>query len=228
MHYPKLEKLLSSPLDFDIQQSFAKAWGIYKSQVLLYVSFMMLLLSLQGVFVLYLREFTLIYSLLLAPALYAGFYLVANKASQGMPVAYGDFLGGFGYWFLMVSIWMIGQILVFLGLILLVIPGVYLAVSYMFAVLFGLFGGFDFWNSLEFSRRLVGRNFWKFFTLATLILAMNLAGTLFIFADPVGAILFAAWICVSIPMTFLVTYVVFEELTKDVLGEEGKEDAIDA
>ena len=217
MIHPKLEKLLSNEIDFDIKASFAKAWELYKSQALLHLTFMILLFSIQGLFVIYFADYIALYSLLLAPPLYTGFFLVANKSSHGQPVRYADFFGGFGYWFLMLSIWLIAQILIVIGLFALVIPGIYLAVSYLFAALFGIFGGFDFWTSLEYSRKLVTKNWWKFFQFFLILVTMNLVGAAFVLINPIAVILFIVAICVSLPMTFLVIYVVFEELTKEAL-----------
>lgn len=217
MIHPKLEKLLSTEIDFDIKASFAKAWELYKSQALLHLTFMILLFSIQGLFVIYFADYIALYSLLLAPPLYTGFFLVANKSSHGQPVRYADFFGGFGYWFLMLSIWLIAQILIVIGLFALVIPGIYLAVSYLFAALFGIFGGFDFWTSLEYSRKLVTKNWWKFFQFFLILVTMNLVGAAFVLINPIAVILFIVEICVSLPMTFLVIYVVFEELTKEAL-----------
>ncbi|MDI1324825.1 MAG: hypothetical protein PSV36_18925 [Algoriphagus sp.] len=223
MIHPKLEKLLSTEIDFDIKSSFAKAWELYKSQALLHLTFMILLFSIQGLFVIYLADYIALYSLLLAPPLYTRFFLVANKSSHGQSVRYMDFFGGFGYWFLMLSIWLIAQILIVIGLFALVIPGIYLAVSYMFSALFGIFGGFDFWTSLEYSRKLVTRNWWKFFQFFLILVLMNLIGAVFVLINPVAAILFIVAICISLPMTFLVIYVVFEELTRDALSTDEKE-----
>ena len=126
----------------------------------------------------------------------------------------------------MISIWLVAQILIVIGLFALVIPGIYLAVSYMFSALFGIFGGFDFWTSLEYSRKLVTRNWWKFFQFFLILVVMNLIGAAFVLINPITAILFIVAICISLPMTFLVIYVVFEELTKEALSTD--EDEFDA
>jgi hypothetical protein len=49
---------------------------------------------------------------------------------------------------------------------------------------------------------------------------MNLIGAAFVLINPVTAILFIVAICISLPMTFLVIYVVFEELTREALSSE--------
>jgi hypothetical protein len=219
MDSSRLDRLFSSEINFDLKNSFTKAWGLYKSQALLYVTFMFFILSIQGMFLFYLKDFMILYSLVLAPPLTTGFFLVANKTSLGFPVRYADFFGGFKFWFLMISIWLIGQILVALGLIALVIPGIYLAVSYLFAPLFGVFGGFDFWTSLELSRKLVLCNFWKFFTLFLILIGMNMLAAAFILISPQAGFMVLLAICVTLPMTFLVIYVVFEELTTEFLHE---------
>lgn len=219
MNPQRLEKLFSVKIDFDLKNTFAKAWNLYMSHVLLHLSFMLFIFSIQGVFLLYLKDFMLLYSLILAPPLMTGFSLVANKSSQEVAVRYVDFFGGFKFWFLMISIWLIGQIMVALGLIVLIIPGIYLAVSYMFAPLFGVFGGLDFWKSLESSRKLVLQNFWKFLALFLILVSMNLAAIGFIFISPEAGFLVLIAICITLPLSFLVLYVVFEELTVDFLHE---------
>jgi hypothetical protein len=49
---------------------------------------------------------------------------------------------------------------------------------------------------------------------------MNLIGAVFVLINPVAALLFIVAFCISLPMTFLVIYVVFEELTKDALSSD--------
>lgn len=209
MNREKLQRLLESEADFDIKAAFAKAWEIYQSRALLHVSFMFLVLTVQAGFVLYLEQYVLLYSLLIAPPLYSGLYLVANKISQGLPVEYSDYFGGFRYLWLSFSIWLIAQVLIVFGLFALIAPGVYLAVGYFFAVLMGMFGGFDFWTSMELSRKLVTRNWWKFFVLVLILIGMNLA----------TLITFGMALVITLPMTFFVNYVVFEELTKEALAD---------
>lgn len=221
MQEEKLERLIAtSNVDFDIQEVFLKAWELYKSQALLHSSYMLLMLSFQGMFVIYAADFVLIYSILLAPALYSGYFLVANKISNEDPVTYFDFFGGFGYWMITVSIWLIAQLLVALGLILFIVPGIYLAVSYLFASLFGIFGGFNFWKSLEFSRKLVTRNFWMFLAFVLILAIINLVPAALSIFNPVFAIAFAIYICISMPVSFLAVYVLFEELTSEFFVEE--------
>jgi uncharacterized membrane protein len=142
--------------------------------------------------------------------LYAGFYLVANKISRGEEVIYPDFFAGFRFWIPAAVISLLSQTLIALGLIALVIPGIYLAVSYLFAIPMGIFGGLDPWSAMEWSRKLITRNWWRFFGLLLVLVLLNLLG--FLLAG-IGLLL-------TIPFTFLVIYSVFEELTREVFSEE--------
>jgi hypothetical protein len=64
---------------------------------------------------------------------------------------------------------------------------------------------------MEWSRKLITRNWWKFFALILILLGMNLLGILFL---GIGILL-------TFPLTFLVLYVIFEDLTRAVFAEEG-------
>ena len=122
MNSKQLNRLHSIPVDFDIKESFSEAWKLFKAQAVFHVMYMMLILSIQGLVVIYLKDYVLVYSVLLAPPLYTGFFLVANKISAGEPVIYPDFFTGFRFWIPMVAISLLAQVIIAFGLLALVIP----------------------------------------------------------------------------------------------------------
>ena len=77
-------------------------------------------------------------------------------------------------------------------------------------MLMGIFGGLDPWSAMEWSRKLITRNWWRFFGLMLILVASNLLGIL----------LLGLGLLVTFPLTFLVLYVIFEDLTRDVFAEE--------
>lgn len=206
----RLQRLLTVPVDLDLKATFARAWELYISHALLFSLYMLFILSIQGLVVIYAQAYMIVYSVLLAPPLYTGFYLVANKLSRGVPISYPDFFGGFRFWVPAGVISLLSQVLMTLGLFALFVPGIYLAVGYLFATLMGIFGGLDPWSAMEWSRKLITRNWWRFFGLMLLLVAINLLGIL----------LLGVGLLVTFPFTFLVLYVVFEDLTRDVFSEE--------
>lgn len=206
----KVERLLTVPVQVAIKASFARAWDLYKVQPFFFSLFMLLIVSIQGMVVIYVQSYMIIYSTLLAPPLYAGFYLVANKISRGEAVIYPDFFGGFRFWIPTAVISLLTQVLIAIGLIALLIPGIYLAVGYLFAIQMGIFGGLDPWSAMEWSRKLITRNWWRFLGLLLVLIVFNTLGLLF---AGIGLLL-------TVPLTFLVLYVVFEEITYEVFSEE--------
>jgi uncharacterized membrane protein len=63
---------------------------------------------------------------------------------------------------------------------------------------------------MEWSRKLITRNWWRFFGLMLILVAGNLLGILML----------GVGLLVTFPLTFLVLYVIFEDLTRDVFAEE--------
>jgi hypothetical protein len=206
----KVDRLLTVPVQVDIKASFARAWELYKAHPFFFSLFMLLIISIQGMVVIYVQAYMIVYSTLLAPPLYAGFYLVANKISRGKEVIYPDFFGGFRFWIPAAVISLLTQTLIALGLIALIIPGIYLAVSYLFAIQMGIFGGLDPWSAMEWSRKLITRNWWRFLGLLLVLVVLN----------ALGLLLAGIGLLFTVPLTFLVLYVVFEEITREVFSEE--------
>lgn len=208
MNSNQYNRLLQVDWDLNIQAVFIKAWDLFKSQALLFVSFSLLIFSVAMVFVYYLQPYTILFSVFLAPPLYAGFYLVANKIRRGEEVIYPDFFSGFQYGLLAIGISLFSQLVIGIGLVFLILPGIYFLVAYLLAVPMGIFAGTNLWTSLELSRVIVTRFWWKFFVLLILLIVYN----------GLGALLLGVGILITFPMTFLVIYVVFEELTMEVLA----------
>lgn len=206
----KLEELIGKGYEVDIEKAFRDGWEIFKAKPLFTIGYAAFILVLQVTFALYLTDFSFVFTIFLSGPLYAGFFLVANKISRNEEVLYPDFFGGFHYYMPVVSVWLIGQILAGFGILFLVVPGIYLMVSYMFAVLMALFGGFDFWNALEYSRKVIHIRWWRFFYLMLLLLVLNI----------IGALLLMVGLMVTLPLTFYIIYCAFEDITKDALMED--------
>ncbi|PZX60448.1 hypothetical protein LV84_00727 [Algoriphagus ratkowskyi] len=209
MDQAKIQRIIDLGVDFDIKEILTKAWEMFKSRALFHVGYMVLVGAIQAGFTLYLPDYTFIYSILLAPPIVCGFYLVANRQSQNEHVEFQNYLEGFKYWWNLVSTNLISSIVIVLGVICFILPGIYLLIGYMFCLLFVIFGGFDFWTSMELSRRLVHTNWQKFFLFGLALLALNI----------VGFLLLMVGLLVTVPMTYLSVYILFEDLTIDAVEE---------
>jgi uncharacterized membrane protein len=83
-------------------------------------------------------------------------------------------------------------------------------VGYLFAIQMGIFGGLDPWSAMEWSRKLITRNWWRFLGLLLVLVVLN----------ALGLLLAGIGLLFTVPLTFLVLYVVFEEITREVFSEE--------
>ncbi|MFD2203618.1 hypothetical protein [Shivajiella indica] len=206
----KLESIRAKGYDFDIQNILERAWKMFLHQPLLSMAYSMLIFSIQLLSVLYLGDMAFLFALFLAPPFYSGFYLAANKISRGETLVYPDFFKGFNYYWSVFAIWLIGQIITAIGIFAFILPGIYLVVAYSFSVLMAIFGGFDFWTALEESRKLITVRWWKFLVFTLLLVIINLLGILTL----------GLGLLISVPITFYATYLVFEDITKEVFEEE--------
>jgi predicted Ser/Thr protein kinase/uncharacterized membrane protein len=68
------------------------------------------------------------------------------------------------------------SLLVVLGFLCLILPGIYLLVAYVFALPLVMDKGLDFWPAMELSRKIVSRHWWKFFGFGLILLGLCLAG----------------------------------------------------
>jgi uncharacterized membrane protein len=135
-------------------------------------------------------------SFIISPALEAGFYLVALKVAKQRSTTFNDFFRGFHYFLPLLLARIVTSIFIALGLVLLIIPGIYLAVAYTFVFPLILERKMDFWQAMETSRQVTTKQWFSFFWLGALLFLINLVGLL-----PCGL-----GLLITIPLTYC-TYV---------------------
>jgi serine/threonine protein kinase len=72
----------------------------------------------------------------------------------------------------------VGFVLTGLGFVCLILPGIYLLVSWIFTLTLVIDKRLDFWSAMELSRKTVSKHWWKFFGFALILLLLKLAGLL--------------------------------------------------
>jgi uncharacterized membrane protein len=132
----------------------------------------------------------------------AGFFVVGAKLLKDQTPEFVDFFAGFKLFVPLALLGVVSSILITIGLILLIVPGIYLIVSYLFALMFVVDRGLDFWPAMETSRRAVQPVWFKFFVLFLLLVLLNLAGLL----------LLVVGLMVSVPLTHCILTVAYAEI----------------
>lgn len=149
-------------------------------------------------------------SLFVTPILTAGFYIVANKIMLGTKPDFNDFFKAFEFFVNLFAASIISGIFIVVGIIALIIPGVYLAVSYTFTSFFVVFLGYEFWPAMEASRKLVTKNWWPVFGFVLVLGLINMVGFLLL---GVGALF-------TVPATACMQYAAFEDIVGNALRED--------
>jgi hypothetical protein len=117
-------------------------------------------------------------SFVLSPALMMGNFIVSAKLLQGQPPVFRDFFSGFYFFGPLLLLSMSSAALIGIGFILFIIPGLYLAVGYLFASSLVVDRRLDFWAAMELSRRTLNPLWFGFFAFLLLLCLFNLAGAL--------------------------------------------------
>ena len=105
------------------------------------------------------------------------------KLVRGEKAEVGDAFAGFNLAFGPLALFsLVAQLLVFLGVILCILPGIYLGISWMFFTpLIILDKRLDFWQAMELSRKVVTRHWWQVFGFALICLLVMICGMLLCF-----------------------------------------------
>ncbi len=132
----------------------------------------------------------------------AGIIMLGIHRSVELPLSYTSVFGYFAYTLPLLGVAVLMSILITLGFLLLIIPGIYLSLAYMFAVPLVVEKNLGVWEAMETSRKAVTTHWFKLFFL---FLLMGLI--LLISALPLGIGLI--WTC---PMMLAMTGVMYREI----------------
>jgi len=114
----------------------------------------------------------------IAVPLNAGFFVVSAKFLKNQVPEFGDFFSGFKFFPQLALLGIVSSIIIIIGFICLIVPGIYLVVGYVFAFMFVLDRGLKFWPAMETSRRSVQTAWFKIFGFLLLLFLLNLVGIL--------------------------------------------------
>lgn len=190
-YHNRIEELRSSGYAVKIEEYIRKGIKIFQQKpelFLLYTALFLASLPFGG--------------FLFAGPLTGGFFIVAHRINKGNHVLIDHFFDGFKFFIpLFLSTW-ISALMVFLGTLAFIIPGIYLSVGYTFVLFFVIFAKMDFWEAMELSRKLVGREWFSIFGLTLVLGLLNF----------LGALAFGVGLLFSIPITYCALYAAFDDI----------------
>ena len=137
------------------------------------------------------------------PIVLGGVFHAYVRRMRGEAPTVGDAFSGFGPPFLHLGLaGLISTIFICVGLLLCVVPGIYLGVAYTFAIPLVIDKKLDFWTAMEVSRRVINRHWWPMFGLLIVLFLLNVIGVL---------ACFIGWI-VTVPISIAAVMYAYEDL----------------
>ena len=132
-----------------------------------------------------------------------GLYLFFIRSIRGENVEIGDVFAGFSLAFANLALaGLMTWLLTTIGLLLCILPGIYLAVGYVFVPPLVIDKKMEFWPAMEVSRQVVQRHWWSMFGLLIVLALLVIAGFI---ACIVGAI-------IAIPIATAALMYTYEDL----------------
>lgn len=132
-----------------------------------------------------------------------GTFYVAHKIQNGEETSFGDFFYGFQNTPLQfILLQLIGGLLMALGFMCFLFPGIYLAVAWAFSVIIITVYKMDFWESMELSRKVINKVWWQLFLLFIVLFFVNL----------LGALVLLVGLLYTIPLSICAMYVAFHNI----------------
>ncbi len=171
------QEVLSRDYQIEIGDCISRAWDLVMNNFwfLVGASFVAGLIAAGG-FIPYLG---ILVGLIVGGPMMGGLYALYLKKIRGQSAMFGDLFLGFSLAFgSLLGAYLICGLLTCLGLLLCIAPGIYLAVSWVFALPLVIDKEMDFWAAMELSRKVVARHWWLMFGFLLVVGLLALAGLL--------------------------------------------------
>ncbi|MFZ5806422.1 MAG: GYF domain-containing protein [Verrucomicrobiota bacterium] len=120
-----------------------------------------------------------IIGLVLTGALYGGFYYYILRIGRGEQVEISNVFDGFKRNFVQLTLGgIVSSLLIGLGALLCLLPGIYLGVAYMFALPLIIDKEMGFWDAMELSRKKVTEQWWWILLFGLVAVLVGISGAI--------------------------------------------------
>jgi len=189
---------LQRHVTIDISSALSRGWALLRDHFVVLVG-----ASVLGWLVTVGLAFVPVLGWIVGFVLMGGLDYMFLRRIRGEEVQIGDVFAGFNLALLDLTMTgLVKWLLTSLGLILCILPGIYLAVGYVFALPLAIDKKMQFWTAMEVSRRVVHEHWWSVFALLIVLILVIFAGFLLC---GIGAI-------VAIPLASAALMYVYEDL----------------
>lgn len=193
-----------SEYEFKLGQYVNKGIDIFKANWMNFVLFTLLLSLINGLPELISSNLAGIVQLIVGGPLAAGFFIVARKIDRNEKTEFSDFFKGFDDFVQLLIGNLVVGVFIVIGLICLLVPGIYLAIAYAFWIPFIIFHRLNFWNAMEVSRKIITKEWWNF-----LLMGLVALGFLIL-----GVIALGVGVLAAVPIIACMYYAAYEDIVE--------------
>lgn len=169
-----VQDLLVRDYDLNVGSCLSRGWQLVKDDFWPMVGIVALILLLVHV-----ASSTAV-GIVAGGPLMGGLWLFLLRRVRGQAANVETAFSGFRIAFVDLFLaWAVMFVLTLIGFLLFLLPGIYLTVAWMFALLIVIDQRLPFWPALEMSRRVVNRHWFKLFWFSVVLLLINVLGLLF-------------------------------------------------
>jgi hypothetical protein len=172
------DRLIAEGYPVNFKKYLVEGWRIFRADMgsfLIYAAiFLAINLSLEMIPVI---------GQVIAPVLMVpfamGFFIFAAKKIKQQPTRFEDFFKGFNYFVPLAIVGILTSLLIVIGLFVFILPGIYLAVGYLFSGILIVDRKLTPWQAMETSRKIITKQWLILCFLALFLLSLIFVGTLF-------------------------------------------------
>lgn len=202
------EQLIQGDYQVTISEWLKKGWELFKKDAGTTVVFTIIALI---VYVLagYLLPFGIASTAISLP-LFAGFIIIALMLYRNQKTEFVRYFWGFRHLVPLLLFTIVSMVFILIGTMLLVVPGIYLTVAYLFAPYLIVDKNIDFWPAMEISRKKVNKHFFGMCAFCVVLLAINILGCIPLFLG----------LFVTLPCSIYAVAAAYEDIFSDPAKKE--------
>jgi hypothetical protein len=167
------EEVLARDYRIEIGNCISRGWKLVKSD------FWLLVGASAVAMVIISGGFIPLVGLILTGPMMGGLYALYLKKIRGQSASLGNAFTGFSVAFgSLLGAYLVSGLLTFLGVLLCLVPGIYLGISWMFALPLVIDKKMGFWQAMELSRKVITKHWWSMFGFVIVTALLGLLGLL--------------------------------------------------
>jgi uncharacterized membrane protein len=186
----------------DIGNAVSRGWALVMANLPVFVGATVLTWAI-GIGLGFIAIIGWVAGVLMGSVIHAGLLYMFLRRIRGEEVQLGDLFAGFNIALQnLILAGLLVSALTALGCLLCVLPGIYLAVGYLFVLPLVIDKKMDFWPAMEVSRQVVHEQWWSMFLLALVLILIVCA----------GALVCVVGLIIAIPVASAALMYVYEDL----------------